>query len=293
MWGSATVLWVLEVFEGVLDMEECLQQESSIDWMLKCGLVQVDPRLANDADKVYQRAHNLLAGYKEMGLPQDKVIIRIPATWEGIQAAKKLEAEGIATHIILVYSFVQAAAAAQAGVSVIQPNIGRLGDWYVKHPGVIRNPKGPREDSGATSTENPGIKLAERIYSYVKQLHPKTRVMISGIRKKEDALALAGADFLVVGPKVVQELSQMPTLAGYNDGYSAAGEDNLDFVPLSPEAAKEAEFSDAEKATVSKQSFEEGLGLVGKELLSEGLKGLIGDINRLEPYFTQLAISGE
>lgn len=82
-------------------------------------------------------------------------------------------------------SFVQAAAAAQAGVSVIQPNIGRLGDWYTKHPGAIRNPKGPREDSGATSSENPGIRLAERIYAYVKQFHPKTRVMISGIRRKE------------------------------------------------------------------------------------------------------------
>lgn len=93
--------------------------------------------------------------------------------------AKELKKQGVGR------SFVQAAAAAQAGASVIQPNIGRLGDWYTKHPGAIRNPKGPREDSGATSSENPGIRLAERIYAYVKQFHPKTRVMISGIRRKE------------------------------------------------------------------------------------------------------------
>jgi transaldolase len=106
-------------------------------------------------------------------------------------------------------------------------------------------------------------------------------------------LALAGADFLVVGPKVVQELSQMPTLAGYNDGFSAAGKDDLDDVPLSPEAAKAVEFTEAELAPVTKQSFEEGLGVVGKDLLAEGLKGLVDDIDRLQPYFKQLAISNE
>lgn len=92
---------------------------------------------------------------------------------------------------------------------------------------------------------------------------------------------------------MVQELSQMPTLAGYNDGFSAAREDDLDFVPLSPEAAKSVEFSAAETTPVTKESFEEGLGVVGKDLLSEGLGGLVADINRLEPYFTQLAISSE
>jgi hypothetical protein len=77
---------------------------------------------------------------------------------------------------------VQGVAAAQAGVSVIQPNVGRTREWYAKHPGVIRDPHGPREDSGFASRVDPGLQLVGRLYSYVKAHHPKTQVMASGIR---------------------------------------------------------------------------------------------------------------
>ena len=78
--------------------------------------------------------------YREVGVERERVLLRMPATWPAIQAAKVLEAEGIACHLVLVYSFVQGAAAAQAGISVVQPNVGRLHDWYNRHPGVIRDP---------------------------------------------------------------------------------------------------------------------------------------------------------
>jgi transaldolase len=82
-------------------------------------------------------------------------------------------------------SFVQAAAAAQAGASVIQPSVGRIETWYQQHPGVIRDPRGPREDSGYSSGINPAMLLVEKIYNYVKKYYPKTMVMASSIRSKQ------------------------------------------------------------------------------------------------------------
>ncbi len=98
---------------------------------------EVDPDVAYDTDAIITRAKHLMTLYEELGIKRNRVIMRIPATWEGIQAAGKLEAQGINTHLVLVYSFVQGAAAAQAGVSVIQPNVGRIYDWYCRHPGVV------------------------------------------------------------------------------------------------------------------------------------------------------------
>ena len=225
----------------------------------------------------------MLALYEERGIKAEKVLIRIPATWEGIEAAKRLEAEGKKTHVILVSSFAQAAAAAQAGVSVVQPNVGSLADWYRSHPNFPRNPKGPREDSGSlgASGYSPGIELAKRIWCYCRKFYPKTKVMISGIRSRDDALALAGVDFLVAGPKVLEALREMPTRAGYNDGLSAASAPADDVVALDAKAVAAAEFDAAETATMTKQLFEEGLGTVGRELLEEGLKKLCADVDRL------------
>ena len=246
---------------------------------------EVDPRVARDADAIVARAKALLALYEERGVKGDKVLIRIPATWEGIEAAKRLEAEGKKTHVILVSSFAQAAAAAQAGVSVVQPNIGALADWYRSHPNFPRNPKGPREDSGFSDADyNPGIELAKRIWLYNKKYFPATKTMVSGIRSRDDALALAGVDFLVAGPKVLEALREMPTRVGYNDGLSAASAPADDVVPLTAEAAAAATFDDAETATLTKQLFEEGLGTVGRDLLEQGLKKLCADVDRLSSF---------
>jgi transaldolase len=85
----------------------------------------------------------------------------------------------------LVYSFVQGAAAAQAGVSVVSPNVGRTRDWYNAHPGVIRDPTGPREDSGFASRVDPGLSLVAQLYAYAKAHHPRTAIMASGLRTKD------------------------------------------------------------------------------------------------------------
>lgn len=251
---------------------------------------EVDARLAYSTAGLVSRGRNIAEHYKEMKV--DRYLLRIPGTWEGIQAVKKLETEGIHCHVTLIYSFTQAAAAAQAGASVIQPNIGRLKDWYSKHPGFLKDPKGPREDSGFSSDVHPGIQLVERIFNYCSKLYPKTKVMVSGIRRKQDALLLAGVDFLVVGPKVLEELNSQFTMSGYNDGLSANttfDETDVD-AKLSKERADGVEFAAEEMTKVTKQLFQDGLGQAGLELLEEGVKGLVDDVTRLEPDFKKLAV---
>lgn len=258
---------------------------------------EVDPRYAFSKEKIVARAENVVVQYRDLGVPPERVLVRIPGSWEGIQAAKALEEQGIQTHIILVYSFAQAVAAAQAGVSVLQPNLGLLGDWYRQHPGAIRDPKGPREDSGGFDVgDNPGIKLVERIYNYCQKLYPKTKVMVSGVRRKEDALALAGVDFLVVGDKVLTELGGASTMQGYNDGLKATGDDDDATVQpqLTVAAAQRAEFSQDDLQPLSEADYRAKLGQAGQELLDHGVRGLVADLGRLEETLHDLALgSGE
>ena len=108
--------------------------------------------------------------------------------------------------------------------------------------------------------------------------------MVSGVRTKDDALQLAGVDFLVAGPRVLEELGAMPTLAGYNDGLRPAGDDDGDDEPtLTPAYAAAAAFEPAETAAVTKQLFEDCLGLVGRDLLESGVARLAADVERAVP----------
>lgn len=255
---------------------------------------ELDPRLADDKDGLIASARTLLSLYQEMGVAPSKLIFRVPATWAGIQAAAALEKEGIATQVFHIYSLVQGIAAAQAGVSVIQPNVGRTRDWYNKHPGVIRDPHGPREDSGFASRVDPGVQLVRRLYGYVKARHPKTQIMASGIRTKDDALALAGCDYLVLSARVMAELEASATLQGYNSGFSAADSADDDGIQrqLSPDALSDDD-EISPLAAVDEGMFNEGLGLAGRELLEAGVAGLVRDIEGVLPYFTDLAVSAE
>lgn len=257
---------------------------------------EIDPRAAFDTGALVERGRNIMQLFEELDVPKDKYLLRIPATWEGIQAAKTLEAEGAATHIIMVYSFVQAAAAAQAGVSVISPNAGRIGDFYQRNPGAIRNPKGPRQDAGMLGRgDNPGISLVQRIYNYVQQTTKgASKVMVSGVRSVEEAIELAGVDYMTVSPSVLDSLQATATMQGYNDGLSGAAEmDDVIERRLSPETAAAEEFSQSETATVTQQSFNEGLDQAGLELLRQGVQGLVSGVERLLPDLGSIAIDAE
>lgn len=182
--------------------------------------VEVDPRLAYDTEALAARGRQLGNLCAEAGTPTNRIVLRIPATWEGIQAASILEKENLAVHLVSIFSFIQVAAAAQAGASVAQINVGRLSDWYDRNPGVIRDPHGPREGRAmmmagyGASLPNPGVLLVERAWAYCTSHHSKTKIMASGLRTKEEALLLAGCDFLVVGPRILEALSSSTTLEG-------------------------------------------------------------------------------
>ncbi|GAX80172.1 hypothetical protein CEUSTIGMA_g7610.t1 [Chlamydomonas eustigma] len=246
----------------------------------------IDARLANEEGKMVSLVQQLLDMYKEVGISKEKLIFRFPATWHGIQAAKHLESEGISTQVFLVFSLVQAVAAAQAGVSVIQPNVGRTREWYNKHPGVIRDPLGPRQDAAGQSSVDPGRLLVEQVYNYTKKFHPKTKVMASGIRTKEDAMALSGVDYLVVSSKVIAELSAVPTAAGYNDGLQAMGsvDEGMD-VAFSLEAAQRCGIQ--MMPSIDKKTFNADLGIAGEELLRQSLQQQVDQAEQILPYFSK------
>jgi len=191
--------------------------------------------------------------------------------------------------LVCIYSLVQAVAAIQANVSVLQVNIGRINEWYDRHPGVVRDPTGPREVQAMAMAgyggplENPGLPLVKKIYSYCHNHGGKTKVIASGMRTKKEALSLAGCDYLVVGPQVLRALRDCVTLEGYNDGLHAAERDFESIQPaMSPELAASTALEKIQQP-ISKEQFEHDLGMMGVELLQSGLERTLADARRLEP----------
>lgn len=260
--------------------------------------VELDPRLSGDSAALVARADALLALLDEARVPRAKLVLRVPATWAGLQACRALEARGVATQAYLVFSLVQAAAATQAGVSVISPNVGRTRDFYLKFPNAVKDAAGPREDAGGASlfsAADPGVALARRVYTYAKKFGGAEAgfpapplVMASGLRSRADVLAVAGCDFVVVPAGVLAQLEAASTVSGYNDGLSAAGGPGDDerlpggasLRPLTPELAA-ADEAVEELPPLTEAAFEDGLGMAGGALLSAGLSGMCYEADRL------------
>ncbi|KAG1680202.1 hypothetical protein FOA52_000316 [Chlamydomonas sp. UWO 241] len=187
----------------------------------------VDAHLANDEAAMVAKVSALARLYSAAGVPASKTIYRLPATWAGIQAAKQLEAKGISTQVYLVFSMIQAVAAAQAGVSVIQPNVGRIRECFVKFPNASHDfGVGGEGPAHFIDPSDAGIKLVQQISAYVHKHHPsKTAVMASGVRTKDDALRLSGVNYMILPSRVIAELSATPTTTGYNDGWCFCEDD--------------------------------------------------------------------
>ena len=174
----------------------------------------------------------------------------------------------------------------------MQPSVAALADWFRRFPNAIRNPKGPREDAGGGgSGSSPGVALVTRIWCYTRRFHPGTAVMASGVRSREEALALSGVDFLVAGQKVLAALAAKPTTAGYNDGLRSTGGD-APGPALTQAVADAAVFDEADTAPVTKQLFEEGLGAAGRDLLAAGVQRLQADVDRVVPAMQSLTVGG-
>ena len=159
---------------------------------------EVDAALSYDTDATIAKAKELLALYQTYGIEQDRILIKIAATWQGIQAAKALEAEGIHCNLTLLFGLPQAQACAEAGVTLISPFVGRILDWYKKAEKVEHYP----------IDKDPGVLSVKQIYHFYKQNCIKTEIMGASFRSIEQVLGLAGCDLLTIAPNLLAELQQ-------------------------------------------------------------------------------------
>ncbi|XP_026303093.1 transaldolase isoform X3 [Piliocolobus tephrosceles] len=160
---------------------------------------EVDARLSFDKDAMVARARRLIELYKEAGISKDRILIKLSSTWEGIQAGKELEEQhGIHCNMTLLFSFAQAVACAEAGVTLISPFVGRILDWHVANT----------DKKSYEPLEDPGVKSVTKIYNYYKKFGYKTIVMGASFRNTGEIKALAGCDFLTISPKLLGELLQ-------------------------------------------------------------------------------------
>lgn len=157
---------------------------------------EVDARLSFDKAATIAKAKHLIELYQSVGIPKERILIKIASTWEGIQAARELERdEQIHCNLTLLFGFGQAVACAEAGVTLISPFVGRILDWYKKNTG--KNYEGD---------EDPGVQSVKKIFTYYKQHGYKTIVMGASFRNTGEIKALAGVDFLTIAPALLEEL---------------------------------------------------------------------------------------
>lgn len=160
---------------------------------------EVDARLSFDTEGTVAKARQLIAMYEKDGVARDRILIKVGSTWEGIRAAGQLEREGIHCNLTLLFSFAQAVACAEAGVTLISPFVGRIYDWHKKTTG---------QDIAAD--DDPGVASVTRIYNYFKKHGYATQVMGASFRKLDQIVNLAGCDLLTISPDLLDELQQTP-----------------------------------------------------------------------------------
>ncbi len=158
---------------------------------------EVDARLSFDTQGSIAKAHKLISMYNEAGISNERILIKLASTWEGIKAAEQLEQEGINCNLTLLFSFAQAKACAEAGVYLISPFVGRILDWYKKDTG--------RTDY--TSAEDPGVVSVTSIYNFYKAQGYNTVVMGASFRNIGEILELAGCDRLTISPQLMDKLA--------------------------------------------------------------------------------------
>ncbi len=217
---------------------------------------EVDARLSFDKEASIAKARDLIALYEAEGISRDRVLIKLAATWEGICAAEELEKDGIHCNLTLLFSFVQAVACADAGVTLISPFVGRILDWHKKDRGVEEIP----------AKEDPGVLSVKNIYNYYKKFDYKTEIMGASFRNIDEITELAGCDLLTISPALLNELS---TTTGTLKPQ------------LTIEAAKE---SNLKKISVDEKTFRWMLNedAMATEKLAEGIRNFTVDLVKLE-----------
>ncbi|MDA7986135.1 MAG: transaldolase [Synechococcus sp. H1_metabat_bins_2.tsv.006] len=216
---------------------------------------EVDARLSYDTEATIAKAHKLIGLYNDAGISNDHVLIKIASTWEGIKAAEQLEREGIHCNLTLLFGFAQAAACAEAKVTLISPFVGRILDWYKKDTGRDSYP-GP---------EDPGVVSVTKIFNYFKKHGYSTEVMGASFRNIDEIIELAGCDLLTISPKLLDQLRKQ-------DGSLVR---KLDSSKPS---------SELDKLSIDAQRFEQMMAedRMAHEKLAEGIQGFTKAIETLE-----------
>jgi len=218
---------------------------------------EVDARLSFDRDASIKKALKYIDQYEKLGVSKDRILIKLASTWEGIEAARILESEhGIHCNLTLLFSFAQAVACAEAGVTLISPFVGRILDWYKKNNSGVAY-------EGAT---DPGVVSVTSIYNYYKKFGYDTTVMGASFRNVGEIKELAGCDLLTISPSLLKELD------GSSDKIS---------VKLTLEAARSSKLSKIEmNETVFRWMMNEDQ--MATEKLSEGIRNFAADSRKLE-----------
>jgi len=195
-------------------------------------------------------------------VPKDRVLVKVSTTWEGIQAAEQLEREGIHCNMTLLFSFAQAVASAEAGVTLISPFVGRIYDWH----------KAARKVDDIPVAEDPGVASVTRIYRYYKKFGYATQVMGASFRKTEQIAALAGCDLLTIAPELMERLERAP------------GEVERRL------SADEARTHAAERISLDEKAFHwlHNEDAMAVEKLAEGIRRFDADARKLEQFVSSL-----
>lgn len=227
---------------------------------------EVDARLSFDTAATVARAHRLIALYEAAGIQRERVLIKIASTWEGIQAARILEREGIHCNLTLLFAFCQAVACGEAGVQLISPFVGRIYDWYKKSAGA------KWDEAAMAGANDPGVQSVAQIYTYYKKFGIPTEVMGASFRNVGQIVALAGCDLLTISPDLLAQLqaSEAPILRAQD-----------------PAAAKDAP---VHAVSYNEASFRYALNedAMATEKLAEGIRGFAVDAGKLDQMILSL-----
>ena len=219
---------------------------------------EVDAGLSFDTEATLAKARRLIGLYRQAGVGRERDADQVASTWEGIRAAEQLEREGIHCNLTLLFSFAQAVACAEAGVTLISPFVGRIYDWYRKEHGGKDIP----------ADEDPGVASVTRIYNYFKKFDYKTQVMGASFRKVDQIVGLAGCDLLTISPDLLEQMEKA----------EGSGPRRL-----SVEAAKA---STAKKIHLDEKTFRwmHNEDAMATEKLAEGIRKFYADARKLEQY---------
>lgn len=254
-WGQQSSLSGNEAVDAIID-------KLSVDFgsqilQLIPGRVstEVDARLSFDTPGTIAKAQHLIDLYQQAGIERERILIKIASTWEGIEAARQLESQGIRCNLTLLFGFGQAVACAEAGVQLISPFVGRIYDWYKAQQQVDHIPV----------QDDPGVASVRRIFNYFKKFNFPTEVMGASFRTSEQVRALCGCDLLTISPDLLDELAQADVE-----------------VPVALDT-QSASASDLEKISMDEKTFRWMLNedAMATEKLAQGIRSFAADLEKL------------